>query len=229
MSEQPSALGVLFDLDGTLVDSMPSIASAMAQTLGEFGHEVTTETIMPLIGAPMQTLATQLTGVTDKVAEEIYRRYLALYYDEMMETTRPFDGAQSLLDRLTAAGIPLAIVTNKNEHGGKLMVEIQGWERYFEVVVGRDTTARPKPWSDGSLHALERLGVPPERAAIVGDTDFDMQAGRDGGLRYRVGILGARAADELDASGATHVVSDLESAGDILLEGVPAPAPAATE
>ena len=229
MSGRAPMLGVLFDLDGTLVDSMPSIAAGMARTLNEFGHELSADTILPLIGAPMPTLVTQLTGVTDDVADEIYQRYLALYYDEMIETTPPFDGAQSLLDRLTASGVPLAVVTNKNEHGGKLMVEVQGWERYFEVVVGRDTTARPKPWPDGLLHALERLAVPPERAAMVGDTEFDMKAGLDGGLRYRVGLLGARGADELDVSGATHVVSDLESVGDILLDGVRTLTHAATE
>lgn len=220
MNEQAPDLGVLFDLDGTLVDSLPTVAAAMSRALADFGHEFAPDVVLPLIGAPMPALAIELTAVSADVAEQIYDRYLELYYDEFIETTRPLDGAEALLGRLQAAGVPLAIVTNKNEDGGRRMVKIQRWEQYFSVVVGRDTTAQAKPWPDGSLLALETLGVSAEHAAFVGDTEFDMQAGRDAELRMRIGLLGVRTVEQLEDAGATHIAGDLDAVGTLLLEGV---------
>ncbi len=214
---QPQA--VLFDLDGTLVDSLPTIGAAMSAALKEFGHHIDVATIIPQIGAPMPVLAAELTGASEDEAEQINERYLSLYYDDFIQKTKPFDGATELLDRLRAAGVALGVVTNKNEHGAHMMVDIQGWEPTFDVVVGRDTTARPKPWPDGTLHGLQVLGATPEQAALVGDTEFDMGAGRDAGLRYNLGMLGARDEARLREAGATHVFETLPAVGDLLLDG----------
>ena len=214
---QPQA--VLFDLDGTLVDSLPTIGAAMSAALKEFGHHIDVATIIPQIGAPMPVLAAELTGASEDEAEQINERYLSLYYDDFIQKTKPFDGATELLDRLRAAGVALGVVTNKNEHGAHMMVDIQGWKPTFDVVVGRDTTARPKPWPDGTLHGLQVLGATPEQAALVGDTEFDMGAGRDAGLRYNLGMLGARDEARLREAGATHVFETLPAVGDLLLDG----------
>lgn len=218
MSERTEAFGVLFDLDGTLVDSLSTIGAAMSRTLEEFGHEFAAEAIIPLIGAPMQILARQLTGASESVAQEMYERYLSLYYEEFIETTQPFDGASELLDRLSSGDSRLAVVTNKNEHGGKMMVEIQGWTEHFITVIGRDTTAQPKPAPDGALHALATIGVTPSNAAFVGDTEFDMEAATNAEIAVRIGLIGARSRDQLTASGATHVIETLGEVDAILLE-----------
>ncbi len=212
---------VLFDLDGTLVDSLPTIGAAMRAALLEFDHDIALETIIPRIGAPMPVLAAELTGTSVEESERINERYLSLYYDHFIAQTPPVDGALALLKRLQAAGQLLGVVTNKNEVGAHRMVELQGWRELFGVVVGRDTTARPKPWPDGTLYALGVLGATPEEAALVGDTDFDMAAGRDGGLRYRIGLLGVRDARGLRRAGATDVVVALGEVGDLLVAGRP--------
>ena len=219
MTQHVPPRAVLFDLDGTLVDSLPTIGAAMSTTLKEFGYHIDVATIIPQIGAPMPVLAAELTGASEDEAERINERFLSLYYDEFIQTTKPFDGATELLDRLRAAGVALGVVTNKNEHGAHMMVEIQGWKPTFDVVVGRDTTARPKPWPDGTLHGLEVLDATPEQAALVGDTEFDMGAGRDAGLRYSLGMLGARDEARLREAGATHVLDTLPAVGDLLLDG----------
>lgn len=219
MTEHIQPQAVLFDLDGTLVDSLPTIGAAMSAALKEFGHHIDVATIIPQIGAPMPVLAAELTGASEDEAEQINERYLSLYYDNFIQKTKPFDGATELLDRLSAAGVALGVVTNKNEHGAHMMVEIQGWKPTFDVVVGRDTTARPKPWPDGTLHGLQVLGASPEQAALVGDTEFDMGAGRDAGLRYNLGMLGARDEPRLREAGATHVFETLPAVGDLLLDG----------
>ena len=219
MTEHVQPQAVLFDLDGTLVDSLPTIGAAMSAALKEFGHHIDVATIIPQIGAPMPVLAAELTGASEDEAEQINERYLSLYYDDFIQATKPFDGATELLDRLRSAGVALGVVTNKNEHGAHMMVDIQGWKPTFDVVVGRDTTARPKPWPDGTLHGLHVLGATPEQAALVGDTEFDMGAGRDARLRYNLGMLGARDEARLREAGATHVFEGLRAVGDLLLDG----------
>ncbi|MDA0350833.1 MAG: HAD family hydrolase [Chloroflexi bacterium] len=222
MSERAAVRGVLFDLDGTLVDSLPTVAAAMSRALADFGYDFAPEVVLPLIGAPMPVLASELTGVRGDVADQMNARYLELYYDEFIDTTLPLAGAEELLGRLYDADVPLALVTNKNEDGARRMIEIQRWERYFDVIVGRDTTPRAKPWPDGSRFALAAIGVTARDASFVGDTEFDMQTGRDAEIGQRIGLLGARTPEELRASGATHIAEDLGGVGAILLEGAPA-------
>ena len=123
----------------------------------------------------------------------------------------------------------MAIVTNKNEDGGRRMVEIQRWQQFFPVVVGRDTTAHPKPAPDGSTFALAELGVAAGDAAFVGDTEFDMEAATAAKVHCRVGLLGARLATPLRASGAIHIADDLVAVGDILLAATSVPVQTAVE
>lgn len=219
MTQHLPPRAALFDLDGTLVDSLPTIGAAMAATLKEFGHEFSADEIIPRIGAPMHVLAAELTGVSSDQADEMYDRYVSLYLDQFMATTQPFEGASELLNRLQDAGVALGVVTNKNQQGADMMVELQGWEPFFDVVVSRETTDRPKPWPDGTLHALQALGATPDEAALVGDTEFDAGAGRDAGLRYNLGMIGARDEARLREAGATHVFSSLAEVGDLLLDG----------
>jgi HAD superfamily hydrolase (TIGR01509 family) len=216
MMQHAPPRAALFDLDGTLVDSLPTVGAAMEATLREFGHHFAVETIVPLIGAPMPALAAELTGIFKTEAERINKRYLSLYSDEFIQTIRPFDGTEELLDRLRRAEVALGIVTNENEQGAHAMVELQGWKSQVDVVIGRDTTARPKPWPDGTLQGLDVLGTTPDESALIGDTEFDMGAGRDAGLRY---CLGTRDEARLREAGATHVLDTLPAVGDLLLDG----------
>ena len=210
----------LFDLDGTLVDSLPTVAAAMSAALADFGYKVAPDTIVPLIGAPMPVLAAQLTGADAAAAARINERFLELYYDRFMPGTRPLPGAAALLDRLAARGVRLAVVTNKNEQGGHAMVDLQGWSGRFELIVGRETAPRPKPDPAGALHALSHLGATPAQAAFVGDTEFDMHAARDAAMRYRIGLVASRSERQLREAGATHAVHDLDAVGTILLGAV---------
>lgn len=213
---------VLFDLDGTLVDSLPTIARAMAAACGQHGYEVDPDSVMPLIGAPMADLAGHVTGASRDVAEAINEAYLRIYHDQYIAETPPIEGATDLVQALHATGIPLGVVTNKNHAGGRRMVEVQGWQPYFDTIVGRDTTARPKPAPDPALHALSELGVEPARSALVGDTEFDMGCGRSADLARVIGIADSRSPQQLLEAGATDVVVNLAEVGRLLLDGVAA-------
>lgn len=215
----PVVRAALFDLDGTLVDSLPTIAEATVEAFTRHGHPVTIEAVLPRIGPPMEVVARELTGVGLEESQAMYTSYQDLYYSEYIQRTPPHEGAHALVDALSAAGVALGVVTNKNEYGGRLMVTVQGWDGRFGSIVGRDTAAGPKPSPEAALFALRALNVPPSQAALVGDTEFDMNCGRDAGLAFVIGVTGARTAAYLRAEGATHVVDTLAEAGSILLGG----------
>jgi len=217
----PRVRAALFDLDGTLVDSLPTIAEATVEAFGRHGHRVTAEQIVPRIGPPMEVLAREVTGAGPDESQAMYRTYQDLYYGEYIQRTPPHEGAHALVDALRSAGVALGIVTNKNEYGGRLMVQVQQWGSRFGSVVGRDTAPHYKPHPAPALHALRELDVPPDEAAFVGDTEADMACARDAGIAYVVGVTGARTPDALRAAGATHVFDSLAEVGALLLGGHP--------
>ncbi|MFA7248577.1 MAG: HAD family hydrolase [Dehalococcoidia bacterium] len=207
---------VLFDLDGTLVDSLQTIAEAMSTALHEFGYEIDVQRLVPLIGPPMDLLAHELGAPLD-VAARINREYLRLYHHGYIQRTPEHPGAGALLERLAAAGIAMGVVTNKVEEGARLVLDVRGWSSRFGVVVGRDTPgAAAKPAPEAAWYALRVLGVPPERAAFVGDTEFDVRCARAAGLRHVIALAGNRDEALLRAEGATHVVRSLDEAGAML-------------
>lgn len=199
---------VLFDLDGTLVDSLPTIASAMAEAARLHGIDATPAQIVPRIGAPMDILVEELYGVSRDVAEAVNRDYVRLYHQSYIRQTPPHAGASGLLHALHDAGLRLAVVTNKRDEGARLMVDIQGWHHLFEVIHGRDSGA-PKPDPEAALAVLRKLEIDPAQAAFVGDTEFDMNCARDAGIGIVVGLVDTRTADHLRAEGATHLASSL--------------------
>lgn len=222
-ASRPTVAAVLFDLDGTLVDSLPTIARAMAAACLQHGYVVDIPAVMPLIGAPMADLAEQVTGAPRAVAEAINDVYLRIYHDRYIAETPVHEGADDLLRDLAAAGVPMGIVTNKVEAGGRRMVEVQRWQAYFGTIIGRDSVARPKPAADPALAALAELGVPAARAALVGDTEYDMGCGRAAGITRVIGVVDSRSATALFAAGATEVAADLREVARLLLDPVETP------
>lgn len=205
----------LFDLDGTLVDSLPTIAQAMAEAAGLHGLHADPQDIVPLIGAPMDVLVQELFGVSQEVARAVNADYLRVYEGGFIQRTPRHQGADALLHRVHASGMLLGVVTNKRDRGAHLMVEAQRWGDLFAVVHGRESGAA-KPDPEAALAALRRLKVPPEAAAFVGDTEFDMNCARDAGVAVIVGLVGSRSAERLLAEGATHVVDHLDQVAPIL-------------
>ncbi len=216
MTVTPRVKAVLFDLDGTLVDSLPTIAEAMAEAARLHGLDATAEQIIPFIGAPMNILVEEIYGVSEEVANAVNEDYVRLYHADYIQRTPPHDGAGALLEALRAAGVRLAVVTNKRDEGAHLMTGIQGWNRHFEVIHGRESGA-PKPLPEAAHAALRKLGVAPSDAAFVGDTEFDMICARDAGVAVIIGLVGSRDAEHLRADGATHIVHSLTEVAPLLL------------
>ena len=222
MTPIPLVKAVLFDLDGTLVDSLPTIAEAMAEAARMHGLDASAEQIVPFIGAPMNILVEEIYGVSPELANAVNEDYVRVYHGGYVQQTPAHEGAGALLDALRGAGVQLAVVTNKRDEGAHLMTEIQGWTDHFEVVHGRESGA-PKPEAEAAHAALRKLNVAPSDAAFVGDTEFDMNCARDAGVVVVIGLVGSRDADRLRAEGATHIVHSLAEVAPLLLAAEVAP------
>ena len=186
---------VLFDLDGTLIDSGPIILASMQHaTRTVLGREIAYEELAATVGG--QGLVSQMRAFDpDRVDElvEVYKEH----NDPLHETLEAFDAFLDVLPRLRAEGRRLAIVTAKRHRTVRLALDrFPELAKEFEVVVGYEDTERHKPEPDPVLLALERLGAAPAEAAYVGDSPFDIQAAKAAGVFAVAVAWGGIHADE---------------------------------
>ena len=186
---------VLFDLDGTLIDSGPIILASMQHaTRTVLGREIAYEELAATVGG--QGLVSQMRALDpDRVDElvEVYKEH----NDPLHETLEAFDGFLDLLPRLRGEGRRLGIVTAKRHRTVQLALDrFPELAEQFELVVGYEDTERHKPAPDPVLFALERLGAAPAEAAYVGDSPFDIQAAKAAGVFAIAVAWGGIHADE---------------------------------
>jgi phosphoglycolate phosphatase len=179
--------GVLFDLDGTLLDTAADIAAALNHTLADEGlapFSVDDASRMIGRGSPMlierASAARGLTLNEDKRAGMLARFFQ--YYAEREESNesvaRPYPGAPEALQALHEAGMKLAVVTNKQWRFADDLLQRLGFMRWVNVIVGGDTCARGKPEPEPLLHACDIVGIAPSAALMVGDSINDVSAAR---------------------------------------------------
>jgi pyrophosphatase PpaX len=171
---------VLFDLDGTLVDSGAMIlASYRHATRTVLEREVPDEVLAGFIGGGsirdhMRTLD---EGLADELVR-VYREHNEPLHDEL----QAFPGVEDLLDMLSSQGRKLGVVTAKRRRTVDLAFRVLPIEQYFDVVVTTESTDRHKPHPDPVLHALVELGAGREETAFVGDSPWDVEAGMAAGV-----------------------------------------------
>jgi pyrophosphatase PpaX len=188
---------VLFDLDGTLIDSGPIILASMQHaTRTVLGREIAYEELAATVGG--QGLVSQMRALDPDRVEELVEVYKE-HNDPLHETLEAFDDLLDLLSRLRDEGRRLGIVTAKRHRTVRLALDrFPELAEQFEVVVGYEDTERHKPEPDPVLFALERLGAAPSEAAYVGDSPFDIQAAKAAGtFAVAVGWGGIHADERL--------------------------------
>lgn len=219
MSFEPPA-AVLFDFDGTLADSEPLITAAMIHALRTEGFAVTAEQVRDVFGPPFHEMAQLLVGaLSEPQIDRLRHAYFENYRAEQLPRVQPIAGAAALLDALDRRAIPFALVTNKTVASAEEQLAHLGWSDRFVQVIGWDLVPKPKPAPDAALIALQRLGVPAERAAFVGDQTPDMECAAGAGIPVIIGLAHARGADSLAATGATYVAHTLAEVEAMLLRG----------
>jgi phosphoglycolate phosphatase len=198
---------VLFDLDGTLLDSRGDLADAANATRGHLGLEpLSDEAVEVHTGWGMMAL---LQGVLPEVQPSelaaLREVFVAHYRAHLLDRSRPCPGVEEMFDAL--AGRKLGLVTNKPTMFTAPILEGLGWTRRFDVVVCGDTTPSRKPSPEPLLYALGALGVTAERALFVGDTPIDAETAAAAGVDF-VCVGWGRAASATDSS---RVIASLDA------------------
>jgi phosphoglycolate phosphatase len=201
---------VLFDLDGTLLDTLEDIADSANLVLRRFGFpEFAVEAYKYFIGDGMEVLARRVLPA-ERCDDAMIRRYadgMREEYDRhWAEKTRPYLGIPELLDALRDRGVAMAVLSNKPDRFTKLCVErlLGTWQ--FAAVLGQREGVPRKPDPAGALEIAARVGVSPARILYLGDTNTDMQTAIAARM-FPIGALwGFRTAEELRANGAQALV-----------------------
>jgi phosphoglycolate phosphatase len=202
---------VLFDLDGTLVDSLADIAASVNHVLAELGHPVLDlDTIRGHVGDGARALVARSlpAGIEGDAVDAALVRYQARYRSHLVVHTRPFAGIEPLLAGLRAAGVRLGVVTNKPEGPARALVAHLFAAGTFDVVIGEGPLRPKKPSPEPALFAASALGAAPARTAFVGDSAVDVETGRAAGMTAIGVAWGLRPAEELVAAGADFVAAD---------------------
>lgn len=201
---------VLFDLDGTLIDSAPDLAGTgndmrLARGLAPLPYEA----FRPMVGAGARGMLGIALQVTPADADFLALRdeFLSRYEARMTRETEVFAAMQPVLATLQARAVPWAIVTNKAERFTLPLVRALGLHDQAAAVVGGDTTPHSKPHPAPLLEAARRIGLAPEACVYVGDDLRDVQAGHAAGMATVAaawGYLGQ--GDPIAAWGADHLI-----------------------
>lgn len=176
---------VLFDLDGTLIDSAPDLAGAANDMRERRGlASLPYERLRPMVGSGARGMVGAAFGVGpgDAGFEALRAEFLDIYARRSLRLTRVFEAVEPVLRRLESAGLPWGIVTNKIELFTGPVVQGLGLDARAATVIAGDTTPHAKPHPEPLLEAARRLGLPAEQLIYVGDDHRDIQAGRAAGM-----------------------------------------------
>ena len=202
---------VLFDFDGTLIDTGELIRTSFRHTLREtLGVELSDEELTRNVGAP---LIEQMEGFAPGRGAElvaVYREHNHAHHDEL---ARPFDGIEELLEDLGTRGMPMAVVTSKGRMAVDMGARLIGLSRHIDTVVTADDVHTHKPDAYPLLHAADLLGVGVERTMYVGDSPHDMGSANAAGAVSVAVLWGMFTEERLLAAGPDFVV---RAPGDVL-------------
>ncbi|MFT3666230.1 phosphoglycolate phosphatase [Piscinibacter sp.] len=208
---------VLFDLDGTLIDSAPDLAGAGNEMRAARGLPLLPLAhFRPMVGSGARGMLGRALQVQpgDADFETLRDEFLSRYEARMTRETRLFDAMRPVLDALREAAWPWGIVTNKATRFSAPLVQALGLGREAATLVCGDTTPHAKPHPAPLLEAARRMNVEPVRCVYVGDDLRDVQAGRAAGMRTVAAAWGYLGDGErIETWGADHVI---ESPGQLL-------------
>lgn len=214
----PIAGPILFDLDGTVIDSVTLIRESHRHAVrAVLGLELDDDALVVNVGRPLME---QMEHFSPENAEELFHTYRTWNHANTAALLEAYDGVDELLSGLAAAGRRMGIVTSKSHDAVELAWGVLPDVRArFDVVVTADDTPRHKPNPDPILHALAALGGRVEDACYVGDAPFDMQAGRAAGVTTIAVTWGFFSRADLEAEGPDLIVDTPEELLAVCLGG----------
>jgi phosphoglycolate phosphatase len=200
---------IIFDLDGTLLDTLADIAGGINTALRERGmatHPV--ESYRRMVGSGLQVLVERATGSDDsELVSGIASRVREIFASDPIGRTRPYPGIIELLTDLADTGVPTAVLSNKPHALTVQIIDGVLGDHRFASVLGQRDTVLPKPDPSSALESARAMGVDPSSVLFLGDSDVDMITATRAGM-YAVGVAwGFRSVPELVDAGARAIVS----------------------
>ncbi|NQY75335.1 MAG: HAD-IA family hydrolase [Candidatus Margulisbacteria bacterium] len=206
---------LIFDLDGTLVDTSGDITDAANYSLEKNGFPaITQKTCIRLIGDGLDQFLMEVTNKKGNL-QQLRASYLYYYSQNLVNKTKPYPGIKELLSWLKEKGLTLAILTNKREDLSLEILECHDMVGYFDIVAGEDTYHVRKPDPKGLLTLMDQLGGDKDTTLFVGDGDTDIKVSQNGGIKVIAVTYGYRARDELSKLNPDYIVdsvSDIKTA-----------------
>lgn len=202
----------IFDMDGTVVDTIQTISYFGNTTLENFGIEpIPTEKYKVLVGNGSRVLVERMLefrGVGQEKCDEIHKWYMNAYDKNFMYLTEAYEGVIPMLKELKAAGIKTAIISNKDDMTAKKVSDDLFGNELIDLCFGARPGKALKPNPESVLEIIEHFGVEKSECLYIGDTATDIETAKNAGL-YSIGVLwGFRDEAELSGAGADVIISD---------------------
>lgn len=200
---------VIFDLDGTILDTLEDLTDSVNHALAKYGYPTRTKAdVRSFVGDGLMMLVRR--AIAPETNEEIIQTVLteqkAYYKEHCSDKTKPYEGIMELLEELKAAGCKLAVVSNKADYAVQILCE-QYFPGIFHMAVGEKENVRKKPAPDSVNEVLQELQVERANAVYVGDSEVDIETAENAGLEAVLVTWGFREADFLQGRGAKRLVA----------------------
>ncbi|MFZ5647283.1 MAG: HAD-IA family hydrolase [Bacillota bacterium] len=170
---------LLFDLDGTLINSIPLITWSFQKTFEYFGLPWRNGEVLKTIGIPLREVAERYMPGR---AGEFIEKYTLFQREKHMNYIKPYPGTAETMEFIKNCGYCTAVVTSKRKSPALKDLEITGLDKYFDITVAVEDVSRPKPDPEPVLKALALLNIKPGNALFVGDSWYDIMSGRQAGV-----------------------------------------------
>ena len=211
---------VLFDMDGTVLDTLADLTNAVNHTLADYGMPLLEKSqVAAYLGNGAAYLLSRAVppGTPDTLREEMLRSYQPWYDSHCAILTAPYPGILPLMRALREAGVKQAVISNKQDTAVKQLAA-QHFPGLLETAVGESAAVRRKPNPDAVLAALQEMGSSKEDAGYVGDTEVDLRTAENAGLACALVGWGFRTEQQLHDAGAEHIFRRAEELQEWLLE-----------
>lgn len=194
-------LALLFDIDGTLLDTLDSILDSMNAACRELGvaPPFTVDELRPMIGTPVQRQLHELRNVEGPLADRFTDRYYAHFTRRVDAGVRVYPGVRETFPGL--AGRRITTMSTRRRSEAEHMLQVSGLAQYFTTIVGGDQVPRPKPSPDLPRFGADSLRVPADHCIVVGDSPVDIAAGRAAGMRTIAALYGYGGGEALREQG----------------------------
>jgi len=198
---------LIFDLDGTLVDTAQDITHSLNFALKPHGlNSLKVEDTIKMVGEGVSRLVEKVLPIEKlHLKGDVMNRFLEYYSEHLIDNSKEYPHIKEILENLI--GFKKAVISNKREDLSKRLLEELGLSEYFDLIIGSDTAGEKKPSPVPVLYAMTRLGSNPEESIIVGDSNYDIEAGKKAGVKTVAVTYGYRPKESLTE--ADYMIDDI--------------------